>query len=126
MEYDYPAAFAVIKAVEACASENEAAHIAFMAARLIECRRVLKPAGSVYVHCGDHANGFLRLLMDAVFGAGNFRNEIVWLRSGGKSDPHRWGRTTDRILYIRENGRIHVKSAVSAACPRLRDQNLQA
>ena len=104
MEDDYPPAFAVVKAVEACASENEAAYIAFMAVRLIECRRVLKRTGSVYVHCDDHANGFLRLLMDAVFGAGNFRNEIVWRRSGGKSDSHRWGRTTDRILYYAKTG----------------------
>ena len=99
MEDDHPAAFAVIKAVEACASENEAAYIAFMAVRLIECRRVMKPTGGVYVHCDDHANGYLRMLMDAVFGAANFRNEIVWRRSGGKSDSRRWGRTTDRILY---------------------------
>ena len=104
MEDDYPPVFAVIGAVEACASENEAAYIAFMAVRLIECRRVLKPTGSVYVHCDDHANGFLRMLMDAVFGAGNFRNEIVWRRSGGKSDSHRWGRTTDRILYYAKTG----------------------
>ncbi len=58
---DYPEVFAVIQAVEACASENEAAYIAFMAARLLECRRVLKPAGSIYVHCDDHANGSVAL-----------------------------------------------------------------
>ena len=106
MEDDYPPVFAVIKAVEACASENEAAYIAFMAVRLIECRRVLKRTGGIYVHCDDHANGFLRLLMDAVFGAGGFRNEIVWRRSGGKSDARRWGRTTDRILYYAKSDRF--------------------
>ena len=55
MEDDYPAVHAVIQAVEACATENEAAYIAFMAVRLIECRRVLKPTGSIYVHCDSHA-----------------------------------------------------------------------
>ena len=106
MEDDYPPVFAVIKAVEACASENEAAYIAFMAVRLIECRRVLKRTGGIYLHCDDHANGFLRLLMDAVFGAKNFRNEIVWRRSGGKSDARRWGRTTDRILYYAKSDKF--------------------
>ena len=51
IEDDYPSVHAVIQAVEACASENEAAYIAFMAVRLIECRRVLKPTGSIYLHC---------------------------------------------------------------------------
>ena len=106
MEDDYPPVFAVIKAVEACASENEAAYIAFMAVRLIECRRVLKPTGGIYLHCDDHANGFLRMLMDAVFGSGGFRNEIVWRRSGGKSDARRWGRTTDRILYYAKSDKF--------------------
>ena len=103
MEDDYPPVFAVIKAVEACASENEAAYIAFMAVRLIECRRVLKRTGSIYVHCDSHANGYLRLLMDAVFGAKNFRNEIVWKRiAAGKSSQHksaRFGANTDTILF---------------------------
>ena len=99
IEDDYPAIHAVIAAVEACATENEAAYIAFMAARLLECHRVLKPAGSLYLHCDDHANGYLRMLMDAIFGAANFRNEVAWRRSGGRSDSQKWGRTHDRLLY---------------------------
>ena len=92
IEDDYPAVHAVIQAVEACATENEAAYIAFMAVRLIECRRVLKPTGSIYVHCDSHANSYLRMLMDAVFGAKNFRNEIVWKRTSGHNDAKRFGR----------------------------------
>ncbi len=96
---DYPKVHTVIEAVEACATENEAAYICFMAVRLIECRRVLKPAGSIYVHCDDHANSYLRILLDALFGAENFRNEIKWNRSGGKSDSKKWGRVSDNLLY---------------------------
>ena len=99
IEDDYPPVYKVIQAVEACATENEAAYIAFMAVRLIECRRVLKSTGSIYVHCDDHANGYLRLLMDAVFGSDNFRNEITWRRSVSHNDAHRYGRITDQILY---------------------------
>ncbi len=78
IEDDYPNVHAVIQAVEACATENKAAYICFMAVRLIECHRVLKPAGSIYLHCDDHANSYLRMLLDAVFGADNYRNQITW------------------------------------------------
>ncbi len=99
IEDDYPSVYAVIQAVEACASENEAAYIAYMAVRLIECRRVLKPAGSIYVHCDSHANSYLRMLMDAVFGAENYRNEIVWKRTGSHGSARRWGPIHDTVLF---------------------------
>ena len=102
---DHPSVHAVIEAVEACASENEAAYIAYMAVRLLECGRVLKPTGSIYLHCDDHANSYLRMLMDAVFGADNFRNELAWRRSGGRSDSRKWGRIHDRLLYYSKSER---------------------
>jgi len=54
------------------------AYLAMMAPRLVELRRVLKHTGSIYLHCDPTASHYLKLLMDAVFGAGNFRNELVW------------------------------------------------
>ena len=99
IEDDYPAVHAVIQAVEACATENEAAYIAFMAVRLIECRRVLKPTGSIYVHCDSHANSYLRMLMDAIFGASSFRNEITWQRTSSHNDSKGYGQVKDAILY---------------------------
>ena len=96
---DYPPVFDVIKAVESCATENEAAYIAFMAVRLIECRRVLKPTGSIYVHCDDHANSYLRMLMDAVFGADNYRNQITWRRAVSHNDARKYGRIVDTLLF---------------------------
>ncbi len=102
IEDDYPPVFSVIRAVESCATENEAAYIAFMSVRLIQCRRILKATGSIYLHCDDHANGYLRMLMDAVFGSENFRNEIVWRRYGAHNDvgqgSTRFGRVHDIIL----------------------------
>ncbi len=98
IEDDYPAVHAVIQAVEACAAENEAAYIAFMAVRLIECRRVLKPTGSIYVHCDWHASSYLRMLMDAVFGAERFRNEIIWAYRGGGVPKADFARKHDTIL----------------------------
>ncbi len=61
------------------------AYLAMMAPRLVELRRVLKDTGSIYLHCDPTASHYLKLLMDAVFGAENFRNEIVWKRTSSKS-----------------------------------------
>ena len=59
--------------------ENDVtAYLAMMAPRLIELRRVLKDTGRIYPHCDPTASHYLKMLMDAVFGAGNFCNEIVW------------------------------------------------
>lgn len=61
------------------------AYLAMMAPRLVELRRVLKPTGSIYLHCDQAASAHLRLLMDAVFGPQNFKNEIIWFyRQGGR------------------------------------------
>ena len=92
----------VIEAVTACATENEAAYIAEMSVRLLECHRVLKPTGSIYVHCDQHANSYLRMLMDAIFGHKNFRNEIIWNRAtskGTRGPAKTFGTVTDSLLF---------------------------
>ena len=86
IEDDYPAVHSVIEVAETCASENEAAYICYMAIRLIECYRVLKDTGSIYVHCDDRVNSYLKLLLDAIFGSENFRNQIVWRRATAHND----------------------------------------
>jgi DNA modification methylase len=61
------------------------AYLAMMAPRLAELRRVLKETGSIYLHCDPTASHYLKILMDAVFGPANYRNEISWRRSNPKS-----------------------------------------
>lgn len=78
---------------------NMLAYLSMMAPRLVELRRVLKPTGSIYLHCDPTASHYLKVLMDAVFGAQNFRNEITWKRTSAHNDPHRYGRNTDTILF---------------------------
>ena len=76
-----------------------AAYCVFMGRRLAEMRRVLKPAGGIYLHCDPHANAYLRILMDAIFGENQFRNEVVWsYRTGGVSKRH-WPRKHDTLLF---------------------------
>jgi len=74
------------------------AYLSMMAPRLIELRRVLKPTGSIYLHCDPAASHYLKLLMDAVFGPGQFRNEIVWKRTSAHSSAKRYGPVHDVIL----------------------------
>jgi len=79
-------------------------YLVMMAPRLVECRRVLKPAGSMYLHCDPSASHYLKLLMDAVFGPENFRNEIIWKRvhtvKGNFGQGSRFfGPNTDTILF---------------------------
>ncbi len=78
------------------------AYLVMMTPRLVELRRVLKPTGSIYLHCDPTASHYLKVLMDAVFGKENFRNEITWVRSLPHNDAQRFGRSRDTIfLYAR-------------------------
>lgn len=75
-------------------------YIAWMEPKIRECHRVLKPTGSMYLHCDWHADAHLRLLMDGIFGENNFRNEIVWCYSRATSPRQKvWGRMHDILLF---------------------------
>jgi len=76
------------------------AYLAMMAPRLKELHRVLKPTGSLYLHCDPTASSYLRVILDAVFGPRCFRNEITWKRSGSHNDARRqYGNVGDRLLF---------------------------
>lgn len=75
------------------------AYLAMMAVRLHEMKRVLKPAGSFYLHCDPTASHYLKILLDGIFGHENFRNEIVWKRTTTHSDSKTWSRVSDSILF---------------------------
>jgi len=75
------------------------AYLSMMAPRLVSLRRVLKPTGSIYLHCDPTASHYLKLLMDAAFGPVNFRNEVVWKRTHAHSGARRYGPVHDTILF---------------------------
>ena len=75
------------------------AYLAMMAPRLVELQRVLKPTGSLYLHCDPTASHYLKMLLDAVFGPTKFKNEIIWKRTNARSTSGRWPRIHDVILY---------------------------
>jgi len=79
-------------------TSNMMAYLAMMAPRLVELRRLLTPTGSIYLHCDPTASHYLKLLLDAVFGAEHFRNEVIWKRTSTHSRLTRFGPVYDTIL----------------------------
>jgi DNA modification methylase len=75
------------------------AYIAMMAPRILALHRVLKPTGSIYLHCDPTASHYLKLIMDAVFGPTHFRNEIIWRRTGSHNKLQRYGPVHDTIFF---------------------------
>ena len=73
-----PELFHVIEAARVVHSPGMAAYLGMMAQRLQEMKRLLKPTGSIYLHCDPTASHYLKILMDCVFGKAQFRNEVVW------------------------------------------------
>ncbi len=92
----------MLRAMRAVLKENDMmAYLAMMAVRLIELHRVLKPTGSLYLHCDPTASHYLKILLDAVFGVANYRNEIVWKRQTAHSDAKtKFSDVSDVVLYF--------------------------
>ena len=74
-------------------------YVEWMRERVMEMWRVLKPTGSLYLHCDWHAAHHLRVMLDDVLGAEHFQNEIVWYYRGGGVSPRRFGRRHDTIFF---------------------------
>ena len=114
----------LMAALRAFLKQNDMlAYLTMMCNRLLELHRVLKPTGSLYLHCDPTASHYLKLVLDGVFGKENFRNEISWQRSSAHSDVkqgmRRYGRIRDTIFWYTKSsdyrwqsqfkiGRAHV------------------
>ena len=89
--------------VEFLGRNDMTAYLVMMANRLLELHRVLKPTGSLYLHCDPTASHYLKIVLDAVFGKENYRNEITWKRRVGMSsavhESNRFGICTDTIFF---------------------------
>ena len=75
------------------------AYLTMMAQRMAELHRVLKPTGSIYLHCDPTASHYLKLMMDAVFSSDNFRGDLIWKRQSAHSDARGYGSVHDTMLY---------------------------
>jgi len=90
----------MLRAMRSFLKENDMmAYLTMMAIRLIELHRVLKPTGSLYLHCDPTASHYLKILLDAIFGPLNFLNEVIWKRTSAHSSSKRFGPVHDVILF---------------------------
>lgn len=94
---------AMIEALRGVIGTNQMmAYLVMMAIRLVELHRVLKPTGSLYLHCDPTASHYLKIVLDVVFGNENFRNELVWKRTSAHNDSKTCGNAHDLIfLYTK-------------------------
>ena len=75
------------------------AYLSYMVERLLPMKGLLKPTGSIYLHCDPTASHYIKVMIDAIFGHENFRNEIAWKRTSTHSDSKTWSRVSDTILF---------------------------
>lgn len=97
----------MLEAMRSFLGENDMmAYLAMMAIRMIELHRVLKPTGSLYLHCDPTASHYLKILLDAVFGFANYRAEIIWKRTSAHSDAKRYASVHDVIFYYGRSAKV--------------------
>ncbi len=110
LQYGNTEAADLLRAFRSVLGENDMmAYLVMLTARLLELHRVLKPAGSLYLHCDPSASHYIKLVLDGIFGRENFKNEIIWQRShahsDGKQGAKHYGRVSDTILfYVKGDG----------------------
>jgi DNA modification methylase len=74
-------------------------YIGWMRERVLEMHKLLAPTGSLYLHCDPAASHHLKVMMDAIFGAQNFRSEVIWKRTSAHNTARRYGPVHDTILF---------------------------
>lgn len=90
-------------------------YVSWMRDRMMQLRRLLKPTGSIYLHCDWHASHYLKVMMDDVFDRGNFLNNVVWLYGLGGSSDRYWPRKHDDILWYSKEKDQHYFQATRVA-----------
>ena len=75
------------------------AYLIYMVQRLLHMKVILKPTGSIYLHCDPTASHYIKVMMDGIFGHGQFRNEVIWRRTGAHGRAKKWGPIHDTLLF---------------------------
>lgn len=96
IESKYPA---LNRVIQAAMSDSDKSYLVYMAVRLLEMHRILKDTGSIYLHCDPTMSHYLKLIMDAIFGIKNYKNEIIWKRNPSHEDSSVFGNVSDTILF---------------------------
>ena len=114
IEHKYKDVFDFINAVKTISrGDYNWCYLVYMAVRLLECRRVLKTTGSLYLHCDSTMSHYLKVLLDCIFRENNFRNEIIWQRNDGRAKgsqfrPKKFGSNTDTLLFYTKSNNFNL------------------
>ena len=84
IEEDHSELYQYLNGIKGIGKSYNFAYLAYMAIRLLECQRILKPTGAIYLHCDPTMSHYLKTTLDCIFGENNFKNEIIWLRKQGE------------------------------------------
>jgi site-specific DNA-methyltransferase (adenine-specific) len=93
------------------------AYLVMMTARLLELHRVLKPTGSLYLHCDPTASHYLKIVLDTIFDIRNFQNEIVWQRTSSHNDSKKWGAVHDILFFYSKTSQFAWNGAFTEHNP---------
>ena len=109
----YPVIYGVCEIAEVLHGKGMMCYLIFMAVRMVELHRILRCTGSFYLHGDAMVGYYLKMILDVIFGAKNFRNEIVWCRHTSvhgsfQHAPKQWGTMNDVILYYAKSGEVSV------------------
>ncbi len=96
---DFPELADYIEIIDRISDIHMKSYIVYMAQRVIQLKRILKPTGSIYYHCDPTAGHFVKLMLDGIFGKKCFRNEIIWSYTGGTDAKGRWQRKHDNLYF---------------------------
>ena len=124
----HPALYSILDASGLATGDSVKSYLIYMAIRILEMKRLLKPTGSIYLHCDPTMSHYLKVVMDAIFDRRNFRNEIFWQRYSGRAKgnqytPKTFGVHNDNLLFYvknRETKLVDLYTSLSAA-----DLNIQ-
>ena len=105
---DFPELADYIEIIDRVSDMSMKAYITYMAQRVIQLHRILKPTGSIYYHCDPTAGHFVKLMLDCVFGKENFRNEIVWHYQTGGASKKWFSKKHDNIYFYAKSNQTNV------------------
>ncbi len=97
---DQQAAYILLETAALTHGKGMQPYLCMMAVRLVEMRRLLKPKGSICLHCNPYASHYLKMPMDSTFGSKKFKNEVVLKRTSGHSDVTRYSNVHDTLMIV--------------------------
>lgn len=115
-----PSIYAVIHSAGLAMGKSARSYLTFMATRLLEMRRVLKETGSIYLHCDPTMSHSVKMMMDAIFGAQNFLNDIAWCYRKWTNATHHFQRNKDNLLFYSKSGNYYFNKQYDPDAPLLK------